>query len=144
MFFGSYSHNLDDKNRLVIPSKMRGIIGEKLYILKGYDGCLSLYTENDFQNYLSQLSKLPFGEKLSRDVERIALSTVSELEVDKASRVQIPTALVNKYKISHEVMVVGMLDHIEVWSKQKWDEYVKENESDFEAKSEELLKKNNE
>ena len=143
MFYGSYVHNLDNKNRLVIPSKMRGLIGDKLFILKGYDGCLALYCEADFKAYLSSLASLPYLDKNSRDVERIALSTVSELEVDNASRIQIPTALVNKYQISKEVVVIGMLDHIEVWSKAKWDEYVKENEADYEAKSEQLLKKNN-
>lgn len=142
MFYGSYIHFLDDKNRLLIPSKMRGSVGDKLFILKGYDGCLALYPEADFQVYLDNLASLPYLDKNSRDVSRIALSTVSELELDKASRIQIPTALVNKYQISKEVVVVGMLDHIEVWSKAKWDEYVKENESDFEAKSEQLLKKN--
>ena len=143
MFYGSYVHNLDNKNRLVIPSKMRGLVGDKLFILKGYDGCLALYCEADFKTYLSNLASLPYLDKNSRDVERIALSTVSELEVDSASRIQIPTALVNKYQISKEVVVIGMLDHIEVWSKAKWDEYVKENEADYEAKSEQLLKKNN-
>lgn len=143
MFYGSFVHSLDDKYRLVIPSKMRGNVGTKLFILKGYDGCLSLYCEKDFQDYLAKLSELPFLDKNSRDVERIALSTVYDLDVDKASRIQIPTALVNKYQISKEVVVVGMLDHIEVWSKTKWDEYVKANEADYEAKSEQLLKKIN-
>ena len=143
MYFGSFVHFLDDKNRLVIPSKMRGQIGEKLFILKGYDGCLALYPEQSFNEYMSQLADFSFLDKDSRDVTRIALSSVSELEVDKASRIQIPTALVNKYQIGHEVVVVGMFDHIEVWAKARWDEYVKENEAAYEAKSEQLLKKNN-
>ena len=143
MFYGSYVHFLDDKNRLVIPSKMRGLVGEKLFILRGYDGCLSLYTEADFATYLASLTSMSDLDKNSRDVKRIALSTVSELEVDKASRIQIPTALVKKYDISKEVVVIGMLDHIEVWSKTKWDSYVNENEADYEAKSEQLLKKSN-
>lgn len=143
MFFGSYEHLLDEKNRLVIPSKFRGLVGSKLYILKGFDGCLSLFTEKDFKAYLEKLSNLEFGDKLARDVQRISLSTVFDLEVDKASRIQIPTALVNKYHITHEVTVVGMIDHIEVWSKAKWEEYLLANEKDFEAKSEKLLNKKN-
>lgn len=143
MYFGSYIHFLDDKNRLLIPSKMRGQVGDKLFILKGYDGCLALYSEENFNNYISQLAEFSFLDKDSRDVSRIALSSVSELEVDKASRIQIPTALVNKYQIGREVVVIGMIDHIEVWAKTKWEEYVKENEAAYEAKSEQLLKKNN-
>lgn len=143
MFFGSYEHLLDEKNRLVIPSKFRVLVGSKIYILKGFDGCLSLFTEKDFKTYLEKLSSLEFGDKLAREVQRISLSTVFDLEVDKASRIQIPTALVNKYHITHEVTVVGMIDHIEVWSKVKWDEYISLNEKDFEAKSEKLLNKKN-
>lgn len=143
MFFGSYNHLLDDKNRLLIPSKFRGLVGSKLYILKGYDGCLSLYTFEDFEKYVSHFQELPFENKLSRDVTRIALASVSELEVDKASRVQIPTALISKYSITKEVVVVGMIDHLEVWSKSSWEAYEKENESKFEEKQEKLLEKKN-
>lgn len=142
MFFGSYVHTVDEKGRLVIPSKLRGAVGSKLYIIKGYDGALSLYCEEDFQNYLTNLKSQSFASKLSRDVERVALSTVAELEIDSQNRIQIPAALSQKYSIGHEVVVLGVLDHIEIWNKSKWDNYLNENEKDFEEKSESLLKKN--
>ncbi len=142
MFFGSYVHTVDEKGRLVIPSKLRGAVGSKLYIIKGYDGALSLYCEEDFQNYLANLKSQSFASKLSRDVERVALSTVAELEIDSQNRIQIPAALSQKYSIGHEVVVLGVLDHIEIWNKSKWDNYLNENEKDFEEKSESLLKKN--
>ena len=140
MFFGSFVHSLDDKNRLLIPSRLRGQIGSKLFIMKGYEGSLSLYPEEQFVKYLTKLENLPYESKLSRDIERIALSSVFELEIDKVNRVQIPTALINKYSISKEVVVVGVIDHIEIWSKDKWESYLKDNEAEFEAKAEELLK----
>ena len=142
MFFGSYVHSIDEKGRLVIPSKLRGAVGSKLYIIKGYDGALSLYCEEDFQNYLNNLKSQSFASKLSRDVERVALSTVAELEIDKQCRIQIPTALMNKYSLTREVVILGVLDHLEIWNKSKWDEYLAENEKDFEEKSESLLKNN--
>ena len=142
MFFGSYVHVLDEKNRLLIPSKLRGEVGAKLYIIKGYDGALALYCEADFENYLNNLKSQSFASKLSRDVERIALSTVAELEIDKQSRIQIPAQLIAKYSLTKEVVILGVLDHLEIWNKSKWDEYLKENEAGFEEKSEELLKNN--
>lgn len=142
MFFGSYSHNLDDKGRLVIPYKLRSGVSSKLYILKGYDGALSLYCETDFETYLEGLKKLSFESKTSRDIQRIALSSVTELEIDAQNRIQIPLSLLKKYSIGKEVVVVGVLDHIEIWDKTKWDIYMGENEKDFEKKSESLLKKN--
>ncbi len=140
MFFGSFEHTLDEKNRLLIPSRLRGELGSKVFIMKGYEGSLSLYPENQFSKYIEKLEHLPYESKLSRDIERISLSSVFEIDVDKVNRIQIPTALINKYSISKEVVVVGVINHIEIWSKAKWEEYLKTNEKEFEAKSEELLK----
>ena len=108
--------------------------------MKGYEGTLSVYPEEAFQKYLKKLEALPYESKLSRDIERISLSSVFELEIDKVNRIQIPTASINKYSISNEVVVVGVIDHIEIWSKTKWEQYLKDNEAEFESKSEELLK----
>ena len=140
MFFGSFEHTLDNKNRLLIPSKLRGELGEKVFIMKGYEGSLSIYPNESFQKYLTKLESLPYESKTSRDIERIALSSVFELEIDKVNRIQIPTALVNKYKLSKDVVVIGLIDHIEIWSLEKWNQYLKDNEENFEEKSEELLK----
>ena len=140
MFFGSFVHSLDEKNRLLIPSKLRAALTNKIFIMKGYEGSLSLYPEGSFEKYLAKLQSLPFESKTSRDIERIALSSVFELDIDKVNRIQIPTALINKYKISKEVVVIGLLDHIEIWSKEKWNKYLEENEEQYESKSEELLK----
>ena len=140
MFFGSFEHTLDNKNRLLLPSRFRGELGSKLFVMKGYEGSLAIYPQEQFDKYLAKLQSLPFESKLSRDFERVALSSVFELDVDKVNRIQIPTALVNKYSISKNVVVVGLIDHIEVWSKDKWDAYVKDNEAEYEEKSEELLK----
>ena len=140
MFFGSFVHSLDEKNRLLIPSRLRAALTNKIFIMKGYEGSLSLYPEGSFEKYLAKLQSLPFESKTSRDIERIALSSVFELDIDKVNRIQIPTALINKYKISKEVVVIGLLDHIEIWSKEKWNKYLEENEEQYEFKSEELLK----
>lgn len=140
MFFGSYEHVLDDKNRLCLPSKIRQNVTGKLFILRGYDGALSIYPEEAFNKYLESLNSLSFANHLSREVSRIALSSVFELEIDKVNRIQIPTALKEKYNITKEVVVLGLNDHIEIWSKDRWNEYLKDNEEAFEEKSEALLK----
>ena len=54
MFFGSYAHSLDDKNRLVIPSKMRSEVGARLYIMKGFDGAISMYPEKAFEKLMAE------------------------------------------------------------------------------------------
>lgn len=141
MFFGTFEHNLDSKNRLVVPSRFVKLLSnKKLYIMRGYEGCLSLYPEEDFEKYIAKIQSFPFESKSSRDIARISLSSVYELSLDSVKRVQIPTALVEKYKISKEVVVLGMVDHIEIWSKKKWDKYLLDNEDKFEEISEKLSK----
>jgi MraZ protein len=141
MLFGSYQHFLDDKGRLVIPSQLRINISDKLFVLKGYEGSLRVFPQEAFNTYLSHLAELDSESKLARDVQRVALASVVELSIDSKNRVQLPQSLIEKYNISNNVVVVGMLDHLEIWNADLWEKYSKENEYRFEEKSEELLSK---
>ncbi len=141
MFFGSYTHNLDEKGRLVIPSKMRDELGLKAYILKGFDGALSIFKEEDFQNLVKELQNLPFNKKNSRAYLRIQLASACELDIDRQGRALLPTQLLNKYQIGKEVIVIGALDHIEVWNRSDYEEYEKSADSSFEQIAEELSEK---
>ena len=132
MFFGYYEHTLDDKGRLVIPRKMREEAGVKVYILKGYDGALSIYKQSGFEKLVKELNSLPFNKKETRTFARLQLASVADLDVDKAGRVQIPTTLLNKYNIGKEVVVIGAGDHIEVWNRETYLEYEKQAEDNFE------------
>ena len=144
MFFGNYEYQIDDKGRLVIPSKMREELGSLVYLLKGYDGCLSLYTEEEFNKYITNLQNLPFEKEKARLHQRILLSSVEQLNVDKQGRISIPLKTLKHYNITKEVVILGVLDHIEVWSRNSYQDYIDKNEKDFEINSEELLKYGNE
>lgn len=138
MFYGSYSHSLDSKGRLVIPSKMRKELDDKLFIMKGFDGALSLYKPNDFDNLIQELNNLEYHKKNSRAYLRVQLASVIELEIDRLGRVQLPTHLLNKYQIGKDVIVIGALDHIEVWDQKAYEKYVEEYESNFETLAENI------
>ena len=138
MFYGSFVHNLDNKGRLVIPSKMRDELGLKAYILKGYDGALSIYKESDFNDLIARIKTLSFNKKNARAHLRVQLASVCELDIDKQGRALLPTQLLAKYKIGREVIVIGALDHIEVWNKVDYEAYEKNADSSFEEISEEL------
>ena len=138
MFYGSYSHNLDNKGRLVVPSKMRDELGAKAYILKGYDGCLSIYKEADFMKLMEKINSLSFTKKSARLFIRAQLDSVCELEIDRQGRALLPTSLLNRYSIGKEVVVVGVYDHIEVWNKADYEEFSKTANSSFEENAEEL------
>ena len=132
MFFGNYSHSLDDKGRLVIPRKMREELGNKIFIMKGYDGALAIYQESAYSQVMEELKTLSFMKKENRDYLRLKLASIVDLEVDKMGRVQIPTATLNKYHINKDVVVVGAGDHIEVWDMEKYEQYISSIEENFE------------
>ena len=140
MFFGSYEYSLDDKGRLTIPSKFRDEISKSLYLLKGFDGCLSVYPESEFQNYISRLTSLEFAKEKVRLHQRILLSSAVDLKVDNANRVLIPSKTLKQYGINKDVIIVGVLDHFEIWDNEKWKKYQEMNESSFELDAEARLK----
>ena len=138
MFYGNYSHSLDEKGRLVIPRKMRDELGVKVFIMKGYDGALSIFKEEAFKKLEEEYETLSFDKKENRDYLRLKLASVVDLDVDKMGRVQIPQALLAKYHIGKDVVVLGSGNHIEVWDAQKYEEYVASIEDDFEGIAERL------
>ena len=138
MFFGYFEHSLDNKGRVVIPSKMRNQCGNLLYILKGFDGALSIFKEDSFQKMMEEVSSLPFNKKSSRDYIRLQLATACELEIDKQGRVQLPIQLLNKYGIGKEVVIIGVGDHIELWDKKTYLDYESRISKEFEENAENL------
>lgn len=138
MYFGSFTHNLDEKGRLMIPRKMREELGYKVYIMKGFEGSLSLYNEERYQKLAEEFSRLSFNQSKVRDYLRLQFASTYEMEVDKLGRVQIPTALLTKYNISKEVLVLGIGDHIEVWDKAKYEEYENSIKDEFESIAENI------
>lgn len=138
MYFGSFVHNLDEKGRLMIPRKMREELGYKVYIMKGFEGSLSLYNEDRYQELVKEFSRLSFNQAKVRDYLRLQFASTYEMDVDKLGRVQLPTALLNKYNISKEVMVLGIGDHIEVWDKAKYEEYENSIRDSFEDIAEDI------
>ena len=143
MYFGYYEHSLDDKGRLMIPAKLREGLsgGSPLYVLKGFEGCLSIYNEISFMKLSEKLSSLPYEDKEARSYIRNLLGSVVQLNVDKLGRIQVPTTILNKYQISRQVAVIGVGDHFELWDLAKYQEYEADNSKKFEDVADKLVNK---
>ena len=140
MFFGNYSHSLDEKGRLVIPKKMREELGSKIFIMKGFDGALAIYQESAYSRVMEELEKYSFNKKENRDYLRLKLASIVDLDVDKMGRVQLPVAILGKYHIAKDVIVLGAGDHIEVWDKARYEEYMSSIEDEYEDIAERIGK----
>ena len=123
MMIGTYEHRLDKKGRLVSPSKFRQELGDELVASVGVEQCVSLYSKDGWEKLLERLQRMPFSRSKARDFLRVFLATAHELSVDSAGRILLPQMLKSHASINSEVSVIGVGDHLEIWDRDKWNEY---------------------
>ena len=128
MLLGEFKHNLDSKNRLTIPAKLRMELGEKPVLTRGLDGCLFVYPNRDWQLFSEKINNLPLGQKKARDFKRFMLSGASEIEIDDMGRILIPDSLKKYAKLEKSIVVIGVQDRIELWDEDIWNRYIAESE----------------
>lgn len=120
MLIGEYEHSLDAKGRLIMPSKLRQDIGESFIITKGLDGCLFVFSQNEWNNFETKLKTLPLSDKNARNFVRFFLSGATECEIDKQGRFLIPANLRESAKLEKDAMIVGVGTRLEIWNKETW------------------------
>ena len=123
MLIGEYEHSIDTKGRLIMPAKLREDIGEKFVITKGLDGCLFAYSLTEWKNFEEKLRTFPLTNKDARALVRFFLSGAIECEIDKQGRFLISSNLREFAGVEKEVVIIGVLSRLEIWSKEKWAEY---------------------
>lgn len=136
---GEYHHNVDEKARLVLPSKFRDELGDEFVITRGLEGCLFIYSKEDWKKIVDKLNKLPFTKKDARTFLRFFMAGASYVSLDKQGRIAIPSPLLSYANLKKECVVIGVNDRIEVWSKASFDEYFKENEENISDLAEDLF-----
>ena len=123
MFIGEYSHSLDSKNRMIVPAKLREELGERFVVTKGLDGCLYVYPISEWKVLEEKLKKLPLTNKDARAFVRFFFSGACEVELDKQFRGLIPQNLKEYAKIEKDIVSIGVLSRVEIWSREMWEEY---------------------
>lgn len=120
---GEYHHNIDDKNRLIIPSKFREKLGDSFIVTRGIEGCLFVYDKESWERIVNRLESLPFTKKDARSFMRFFLSGATDLEFDKQGRITINQPLISYASIKKECVVVGVGERLEIWALDKWEEF---------------------
>ena len=123
MFIGEYHHSVDDKGRLIIPSKFRDELGTKFIITRGIENCLFVYSMESWEKIVNKLETLPFTKKDARAFIRFFLSGASEAEFDKQGRINITSPLISYANITKECVVIGTGDRLEIWSEESWNDF---------------------
>lgn len=118
---GTFEHGLDAKGRVIFPAKLREDLGESFVVTLGLDGCLFAYPMDQWEDFVNRLKELP-GTKEARKLQRYFLAGAAPCEADKQGRVLIPANLRERAGLSKEIVFVGVLQKIEIWSKERWEE----------------------
>lgn len=140
MFMGEYNHTIDDKGRIIIPSKLRTELGESFVITRGLDNCLAIYTSEGWTNIIEQYKQLPnIGE--TRSFLRFIISGATTLEFDKQGRINIPSSLINSAGLSKDCSIIGVGDHMEIWDTNRWNEYLTTQEANITEIADKLFSK---
>ncbi|MFL6559717.1 MAG: division/cell wall cluster transcriptional repressor MraZ [Bacillus sp. (in: firmicutes)] len=131
MFMGEYHHSVDNKGRLIVPSKFRDELGDMFIITRGLDQCLFGYPLSEWELIEEKLKGLPLTKKDARAFTRFFFSGATESELDKQGRINIPAPLLQYAKLEKECVILGVSNRIEIWSKQIWEDYFTESEESF-------------
>ena len=128
---GEYHHNVDQKGRLIIPSKLRNDLTETVIVTRGLENCLFIYSQNEWQKIIKKLNTLPFTKKDARNFIRMFISGATECEFDKQGRIKLSNPLIDFAEITKECVVLGVSDRLEIWAKEKWNNFFSDNQDNF-------------
>ena len=139
MLIGEYRHNIDEKGRLIIPSKFREDIGNSFVVTRGLDGCLFVYSLIEWEKIITKLKKLPFTKKDTRTFMRFFLAGATVCEFDKQGRVNLVNSLIEYADLKKECLIIGVNDRLEIWALDKYNNLMNENLEQLDSIAEHLF-----
>ncbi len=138
-FIGTYEHTIDDKGRLAIPARLRDGLGARFFVTKGLDRCLFIFPDEEWQKQQAELASLPLTMRDARAYSRLFFAGACECELDKQGRINVPAYLREYAGIDDDVVVIGVMTRVEVWSRSAWLEYSGKAEESYEEIAEKLV-----
>jgi len=142
MFMGEYHHTIDEKGRIILPSKFREELGEEFFVTRGLDDCLFVYPKTEWQKITNKLKNLPFTKKDARSFTRFFLSGATATVFDKQGRINITSPLISYAGLKKECVIVGVGDRIEIWSSDNWNNFYTSNSDEMSNIAEDLFDSN--
>ena len=139
VFTGTYNRSIDNKGRLQLPPDLETEVGETLYVMRGLDGCISVYPQASFDKLLERLGELNFLLPAARAYIREAMRTSRKLKIDGHGRINLKVDALKQYSIESTVLILGVMDHFEIWSPDVYEQYA--SNQNYEALAEEVASK---
>lgn len=139
MFLGTFTPKLDEKGRLILPSKFRDAFADGLVVTRGQERCLYVFSEAEFAQMHDRIREAPITSKQGRDYLRVFLSGAHAETPDKQGRVTVPAALRQYANLDRDLAVIGAGSRAEIWDAEAWQSYLSEKESAFADIEEEVI-----
>ncbi len=143
MFYGEYEHAIDSKGRLIVPAKFREALKTQqvtsLFLTRGLDGCLFLFPESEWRLAESRFKQIPFTKGEGRKFNRLFFSGAAEVAIDGLGRLLVPKSLKEFAEIKQQVVIVGVSNRMEIWSREKWQTYYESSRQSFEEVAERVM-----
>lgn len=135
---GTYPRTLDDKKRLTFPKRVRDLLSnpETVFISPGPDQSLWLYTEDGLEQMARKLDTAPATDAEARVFRRLYFAQTEAVDIDGSGRVLLPERLIQFAGLSHEVVLLGVRDHLELWDGPRWQQYLGQHAPRFDAVAE--------
>ena len=140
MLTGEYRASLDEKGRLLVPTKLRSAIpGNSLVLTRGIDRCLWLFPPEEWKSLSASLMSAasPFQKK-ARLLQRRIIAPAQEIDLDKLGRLNISSTLLEAAGLEKECVVLGITKYMEIWDQEEYQRYFEETEEEFQEAAEEL------
>jgi len=139
-FFGRYTTTIDEKGRCIMPAKLRAVVDDsgnpmlegEIFLTKGLEGCLSVYSSSEWMAVQQRLSSLDFTDKAYRSFSRRFYSLASPVTPDKNGRILIPSHLIAEASLEKELVVIGVNRLIEIWNPQMLKYYLEQYAGGYE------------
>jgi MraZ protein len=142
---GTFSRTIDTKQRIAIPKRLRDefAAGENpaMFVAPGTDGSLTLYTEERFALLATRLTAASPAEEDVRAFSRLFYAQAQRVEFDRQGRLRIPAELAELAGLRKESVLLGVFDHLEIWDKRRWDEYLADKRGHYDKIAEAALRK---
>ncbi|MFA7283985.1 MAG: division/cell wall cluster transcriptional repressor MraZ [Candidatus Omnitrophota bacterium] len=143
MFYGEFEHSIDRKGRLIMPAKFREVAKnqfvEKFFVTRGLDKCLFMFSEEEWRSQENKFKAMSFTKQQARIFNRLLFSGALDVCPDKQGRVLLPQYLKDFAQIKKDVVIVGVSNRIEIWSKELWRDFYANSRQSFEEISEKLM-----
>ncbi|MBI2805717.1 MAG: division/cell wall cluster transcriptional repressor MraZ [Planctomycetes bacterium] len=135
---GTHPRTLDEKKRLTLPKRVREQVGDEtqMFVAPGADQCLWVYTKDEMERLSTKLDQTSATDAEARVFRRLFFAQMEEVDLDRTGRILIPERLVQFAGLEHEVVLLGVRDHLEVWNAERWQTFFDQNAPRFDKVAE--------